>query len=285
MSEKNRLLLHACCGPCTIMPLRALTEEGWDVTIAFVNPNIQPEDEYVHRLEVLTDYAARQGAAVLEGAEDAVTEHVWRREVGCFGDDRPRRCRACYRLRLRESARIAASQDFSALSTTLAVSPYQLTDIIVEELDAAARTVGVESVFRDFRPLYPEATRISRAEGMYRQNYCGCLISKEEAELERNLRRGRHQAEVQARALEREAKRVAHADELAAQRARRDAYDELARRKRAVRDAIRAARGSTQGTASASETLTRVHPPSASRAAPPAESHADQSASSERNRA
>ncbi len=271
MSERRGLLLHACCGPCTIEPLRALTEEGWDIAIAYVNPNIQPDDEYARRLATLEDYAAVQGIPVLRGLSDTAVKDIWQREVGCFGADRSRRCRACYRLRLRESARMAAEQGFSALSTTLSVSPYQLTDVIAEELEAAASEMHVDPVSRDFRPLYAAATRISRAQGMYRQNYCGCLISKGEAELERELRRKRRRAEAEVRAMQREAEQTAHAVEIAAQRASRVAHDELVRKKRAARDAARAARNA------ASDTSPQVHPSFAS--------HTDQPTSPERNRA
>ena len=64
------------------------------------------------------------------------------------------------------------------MSTTLAVSPYQLFEDCGELLCAFASKYGLEPVWQDFRPLYPEATRESRELGMYRQNYCGCLYSK-----------------------------------------------------------------------------------------------------------
>ena len=154
-------------------------------------------------------------------------------------EKRAARCRACYRLRLEEAARRAAEEGFEAIATTLAVSPYQYTDIIREELERAAAQAGIAAVFEDFRPFYPEATRRSRDLGMYRQNYCGCSISDLEAAAERAERKAQRRAE-------REAELAAHAEERAAEeaqraerKAERAAYDKKQARKRAILKALR----------------------------------------------
>lgn len=177
------LLLHACCGPCSLEPVRLLQEEGFSLTIAYVNPNIQPEEEYARRLDTLSRWACDRGLTVLEGACD---RGAWEREVACWGTNRPARCAACYRLRLREAARMAVEGGFECLSTTLAVSPYQLFEACGRELGLACAQAGLAAVWRDFRPYYPKATERSRELGMYRQNYCGCRFSAAEAALERS---------------------------------------------------------------------------------------------------
>ena len=83
---------------------------------------------------------------------------------------------------------------FEYVSTTLAVSPYQLFDACGEILRAVAPRFGLEPVWRDFRPYYPEATRESREMGMYRQNYCGCRFSAAEAAIERHEARDARKA-------------------------------------------------------------------------------------------
>ena len=102
-----KLLLHACCCPCTLEPLRLLLEEGHDIAIAYMNSNIHPAEEYEHRRAVLLDFAREQGLKVIEGVYDP---QVWSRAAGVFGtdpDQRPDRCRACYRLRLEEACAYA----------------------------------------------------------------------------------------------------------------------------------------------------------------------------------
>lgn len=181
-----RLLLHACCGPCTIEPAKFFVEQGDEITLAYVNPNIHPLSEYRRRRDTLAEYAEEKGWELIEVDYDP---SAWLREAGVHGTDRSRRCRACYRVRFEQVARIASEQGFDAISTTLSVSPYQDVEGIREQLEAAAMRWGVEARFEDFRDRYPEATRISRELGMYRQNYCGCLLSEVEADTERAERR------------------------------------------------------------------------------------------------
>ena len=61
-----KLLLHACCGPCSLEPVRLLKEEGHDITIAYMNSNIAPASEYQHRLSTLLDWAKAQDIPVIE---------------------------------------------------------------------------------------------------------------------------------------------------------------------------------------------------------------------------
>lgn len=237
-----KLLLHACCGPCSLEPVRLLRAAGHDLTIAYMNSNIAPADEYDRRLAALRAWAAGERVSVIEGVYDPAAWEACAGRVGDAADDparREARCRACYRLRFEEAARLAAYQGFDALGTTLSVSPYQYTDVIREELQRAAAAVGVRALFEDYRPFYDEATHRSREMGMYRQNYCGCRFSDAEAAAERAERKAQ-------RAAAREAEHAARADELAAaaaeqaaRRAERAAYDSKQARKRAVLKALR----------------------------------------------
>lgn len=232
-----KLLLHACCGPCSLEPLRLLQEDGHEIAIAYMNSNIHPRQEYDHRLETMLDWARDQGIEVIEGPYDP---QAWARCAGVLGTDpdkREMRCRACYRLRLEEAAAWAAEHGFEGISTTLTVSPYQYVDVIEEELTRVAAAHGLVPVFRDFRPRYPEATRRSKELGMYRQNYCGCTFSKIEAAEEREARAAQRAAE-RARHLEETAAERAEAERVRAQnRARKQAYaDKRAAQKAALKE-------------------------------------------------
>lgn len=191
------LLLHACCGPCSLEPLRLLREEGFEPTICWTNPNIQPVAEHDLRLRTLRAWATDVAHVdVIVAGDD---RNAWERGVAPVGFDRERRCRACYALRLAESCRVARERGFSHISTTLAVSPYQLFDACTELLVSLAEQQGLTPVIRDFRPYYPDATRESRELGMYRQNYCGCRFSAAEAAIERHKARDARKAAKQAR--------------------------------------------------------------------------------------
>ena len=96
------LLLHACCAPCSLEPVRLLVEEGFEPTICWTNPNIQPLTEHEKRLEELRRWAAENGLPLIEAGDDRAR---WDASVARLGADRERRCRACYALRLAEACR------------------------------------------------------------------------------------------------------------------------------------------------------------------------------------
>lgn len=211
-----------------------LLDEGHSITIAFANPNIQPRDEYDRRLEVLRTWAQDEGLPVVDLPYEL---DMWQQRVGALeeaGCTREQRCRACYALRLEQAAAYAAEHDFEALSTTLAVSPYQFSQTCHEELEQACKRFNLTCIWQDFRPYYAFATKRSRELGMYRQNYCGCVYSKAEAEAEREERKA---AKAEAAAL-----REAELEEQRKQRAMRQAsYDAKQAAKRAARKAWRQA--------------------------------------------
>ena len=192
MDTRTPLLLHACCAPCSLEPLRLLREEGFEPVICWTNPNIQPLAEHDHRLETLLAWAhdVAQVEVIVAGDDRA----AWERTVAPLWEDRERRCAACYALRLAEAGRIAKECGFTHISTTLAVSPYQLYEACMRALEAVAAKQGLTAVVRDFRPYYPDATKQARELGLYRQNYCGCRFSAAEAALERQAARDARKA-------------------------------------------------------------------------------------------
>lgn len=168
-SVRTPLLLHACCGPCSIEPVELLRREGFEPTICWTNPNIQPKEEHDRRLATLRAWAADVAHVNVIVAGD--NRAAWEAGVAPHGFDRAARCCACYALRLAEACRAARELGFTYISTTLAVSPYQLFETCGDVLAKTAAAYGLTPVWRDFRPYYPEATRTSRDLGMYRQNY------------------------------------------------------------------------------------------------------------------
>lgn len=184
------------------MPLQALQEEGFTPVLFFYNPNIHPQEEYTKRYEVLAAYAEHKGLQLIAGAYDPA---LWEKHVGVYGGPYPliksdeeydahhkvrmQRCGACYALRFRLLAEKAEELEIQHIASTLSVSPYQFTELINDKLLLSTTERSQDALKRDWRDLYSEASRLSRELGMYRQNYCGCRFSKEEAELERQARK------------------------------------------------------------------------------------------------
>ena len=78
-----KLLLHACCGPCSLEPTRLLKAAGHDITIYYANSNIHPAEEYQHRLATLRAWASAEGFDVLEGPYNPAS---WENVCGRIGD-------------------------------------------------------------------------------------------------------------------------------------------------------------------------------------------------------
>ena len=186
-----KLLVHACCGPCLLEPYDELVGEGFDVRVAYANPNIHPREEYERRRDTLLAYAADRGIPVDELAYDT---DAWDAAVAGLEADPARRCRACFRVRLGAAARHAAEIGCDAVATTLTVSPYQDPEAIREAGEEVCADAGVAFLVTDFRDRYPQATRRSRELGMYRQNYCGCRYSESEAADAREARKAAKKA-------------------------------------------------------------------------------------------
>lgn len=180
--EKPTLLLHSCCGPCSSYVLEYLTRY-FRVTVLYYNPNIQPREEYDLRLrwqrEIIARLPTPEAVSILacgyDGAryDDAVRGLEHEPEGGA-------RCTVCFRLRLEETARLAAAHGFDWFCTTLSVSPHkdaQRLNAIGAEL---AGQYGVAWLPADFkkREGYKRSIALSRQYGLYRQDYCGCLFSK-----------------------------------------------------------------------------------------------------------
>jgi epoxyqueuosine reductase len=176
----GRLLLHVCCAPCAAYPVPALRARAAQITGYFCNPNIQPGEEHARRLEALERYAPALGLDLVV-AGPVHTDSPAAPPAGT-GDER---CRRCYELRLRATAREARRGGFDAFSTTLLYSIHQKHELIRAVAAAVARAEGVPFLYQDLREGWSQGGRAYRESGLYRQRYCGCLSSRIERDASR----------------------------------------------------------------------------------------------------
>ena len=169
-----KILLHICCANCAIHPLERLAEEG-EVVGFFFNPNIHPYQEYQRRLEALKIYSERTGLSVIYRDEYLLEDFL--RNVSQRPEER---CRHCYRVRLEATAREAKKNAFDAFSTTLLQSAHQNHALIRETGETVSGEAGIPFHYEDFRPGWKRGVEISKAMGLYRQQYCGCIYSEKE---------------------------------------------------------------------------------------------------------
>ncbi len=168
-----RILLHICCGPCSIYPLSALRGEDFAVHGFFYNPHIQPYQEFERRLNTLKAFAENEGLPLIIRTDYDV--ETFFRQVAFRETNR---CLYCYSLRLDAAARVAKKSRFDAFTTTLLYSKHQKHDLIASIAEETSRKHGIAFLYRDFRSGWRGGQQKAKALGMYRQQYCGCIYSE-----------------------------------------------------------------------------------------------------------
>ena len=199
-----RLLLHACCAPCSSYCLEYL-RNYFDLTVFYYNPNITEDVEYRKRVAE----QKRLIGKLNEQTEDAGNGQVWQSgemkkhcEIkimeGAYDPARfyeiakgleqcpegGERCFCCYELRLRESARVAGEQCFDYFTTTLTISPLKNAARLNEIGERLGAEYGVAYLPSDFKKRngYKRSIELSKEYHLYRQDYCGCVYSRMERE-------------------------------------------------------------------------------------------------------
>ena len=170
-----KLLLHTCCAPCAIYPVKTLRADGLEVMGFFYRNNIQPYQECLKRQETLQDLAEQIDLRVIfqEGYDlEGFIQNVVYREID--------RCNYCYHDRLQSTALLAKRGKFDYFSSTLLYSKFQKHEIIKSMGEAIGKSVGIPFLYEDFRTGWKEGIEASKSMQLYRQQYCGCVYSEKE---------------------------------------------------------------------------------------------------------
>lgn len=178
-----KLLLHSCCAPCSSYCLSYLANY-FDITIYYYNPNISPEDEYRKRVEeqkrLISELPVLHKVSFAEGVynPDCFTDMAKGMENIPEGGAR---CFACYELRQREAALYAKKHGYDFFTTTLSISPHKNAQKLNEIGLKLQEEYGVRYLVSDFKKKggYQESIRLSKEYNLYRQNYCGCIYSRQ----------------------------------------------------------------------------------------------------------
>ncbi len=181
-NEGKRLLLHSCCAPCSSYCLFEVAPH-MQTSVLYYNPNLDSEEEYLHRKReqirllketgladlVDCDYSPEEYYAAVRGLENE-------KEGGA-------RCEKCFALRLSRTAEEAKRRGYDFFATTLTVSPLKNAALINEIGIRLEEEYGVRYLPTDFKKRggYLISVENSKKYGLYRQNYCGCVFSKREA--------------------------------------------------------------------------------------------------------
>ncbi len=182
LNPMPRILVHACCAPCSTVAISRLTPEH-HLTLYYHAPNIHPKSEYLWRRDQLQKLCSLFNQKLIVSPYDP---SEWEQATAPFRHlpEGSQRCEACYHLRMIACARTAKQEGFDAYTVTLTVSRYKNSNLINEIGSRIAKQIDIEFLAEDFcnNNGYQESIAMSQKFGLRRQNYCGCILSKTEAE-------------------------------------------------------------------------------------------------------
>jgi len=187
--EKPTLFLHACCGPCLTYPLSILIDH-FQVTVGFFNPNIQPLEEYNKRLKTLEDFLVRYGKDKGAIIPLVVNEEDFLAYEKAFEERKNDReggntCLKCHAYRLNLAYRYAYLHHYDYFTTVMTVSCKKPSRELNEIAERLAKVYSsTKYLYSDFKKDDGQlkGIRIAKEYQLYRQNYCGCLVSLKERE-------------------------------------------------------------------------------------------------------
>jgi len=192
LEKRPKLLLHSCCGPCSSTCLEFLNQY-FDVTVLYYNPNIEPLEEYLKRkkeqIRFITEYDSINEIKFLDCDYE---NEIFRSRVKGLEEEKEggARCPVCFHLRLEYTADKAHKLNFDYFGTTLTVSPHKNSNTINKIGAVLEKEYGIKYLYSDFKKKdgYKRSIELSKEYNLYRQDYCGCIFSKEEREQQKKIK-------------------------------------------------------------------------------------------------
>ena len=177
-----KLLLHACCAPCSSYCLEYLSQY-FEISVLYYNPNISIKEEYEYRLSeekrIISSMDFKNDVKIIDC--DYNTKDFFNAVKGLENEpEGGRRCEKCFRLRLNATAAEAKRLGIEYFGTTLTISPLKNAELINEIGEQLGEKYGVKWLYSDFKKKegYKRSIVLSKKYDLYRQNYCGCIFSK-----------------------------------------------------------------------------------------------------------
>ena len=182
IEEGSKLLLHACCAPCSSAVLEKLAD-FFEITIYYYNPNISDKKEYRKRVNELrrfiSEFNTKYDVKLLEGEYEPEKYD----EIVKGMEDLPeksKRCYYCYEMRIKDTARVAEKLNYPYFTTTLSLSPHKNANWINKIGKEQEKEFETTFLYSDFKKEegYKRSIELSKEYNLYRQDYCGCIYSK-----------------------------------------------------------------------------------------------------------
>ena len=184
-----KLLLHSCCAPCSSHVISVLTNY-FDITILYYNPNIEPFEEYEKRkqeeIRFINEFPNKNKLDIIDCDYDNNIFHEMSKGLEQEKEGGAR-CVKCYHLRLDKTATIAKELNYDYFATTLTVSPLKNSEKLNTIGLFLENKYNIKYLVSDFKKKegYKHSIELAKEYNLYRQDYCGCIYSKEQRELEK----------------------------------------------------------------------------------------------------
>ena len=205
--DNPKVFMHACCAPCSSYCLLALRDVA-SLGVYYYNPNITLSEEYEYRYSeikrLIGIYNDNPDRVLSEDCRqvDINQGYVNRNYINIIDvpyepqlfmektkgfetcPERGERCSICFDLRLRKTAEEAKKLGYDFFATTLTLSPLKNADVINAIGERISSEVGIAYLPTDFKKKngYKMSIELSKEFNLYRQNYCGCIFSKNKIE-------------------------------------------------------------------------------------------------------
>jgi len=171
--KKSKILIHMCCAPCSVYPVKILREQDFEIMGFFYPHNIHPYTECQKRQQALETFAELEKFRVVWDKEYNLMEFL---QNIAFRESN--RCAFCYHERIKSAALLAKRGKFDYFTTTLLYSKFQNHEMIKSIGESMAKAAGIAFYYHDFREGWKQGIEESKQLQLYRQQYCGCIYSE-----------------------------------------------------------------------------------------------------------
>ena len=181
LKRKPTLLLHVCCGVCSVYPLIYL-RKYFNITIYYANSNIYPYEEYNKRLEAVKSYLKMLNDDSIKIIIPKYDNDAFNEIINIYKDEPEggKRCYLCYETRMKEAFAYASKHKYEYCTTIMSISRRKNANWINEIGEKLQLEYpDVKYLYADFKKAdgITINEKMNKDINLYCQNYCGCIYS------------------------------------------------------------------------------------------------------------
>ena len=181
LKGKPTLLMHICCGVCSVYPLQYL-RQYFNITIYFSNSNIYPYEEFEKRLDALKQYLEYLNDDSIKLIVDSYDNEEYMKNLISLKDEPEggKRCKKCYELRMEKTFQYANKHKYDYVTTVMSISNRKNAEWI-NEIGEKLNTkyTNTKYLYADFKKGDGITLNdsMNKKLNLYHQDYCGCIYS------------------------------------------------------------------------------------------------------------